>query len=45
MKIENKKVNQNDLTNQKYFSNFCLIKSLLYKFYKTLIQIIALQKQ
>ena len=28
MKIENKKVKQNDLTNQKYSSNFCFIKSL-----------------
>jgi hypothetical protein len=38
MKIVNKKVKQNDLINQKYFSNFCFIKSLLYKFF-------ALQKQ
>jgi len=31
MKIENKKVKQNDLINQKCFSNFCFVKSMLYK--------------
>ena len=30
MKIENKKVKQNDLTNQEFISNFCFIKSLIH---------------
>ncbi len=30
MKIKNKKVKQNDLTNQKFISNFCFIKSLIH---------------
>jgi hypothetical protein len=28
MKIENKKVKQNDLINQKYFLNFCFINAI-----------------
>jgi len=33
MEIENKKVKQNDLTNQKFISNFCFIQVCFIQFF------------